>query len=137
MPSVGNRGFGSRREDRETVLGILYAAETQGRENLEVLSEQPVKPESYVYELIEGIASKQEEIDLLIENNAEEWRLERMPVVDRAVMRLAVLELINFPETSIATVINEAVELVGEYSTENSKRFVNGLLSQIANQVRL
>ena len=50
MPSVGNRGFGSRREDRETVLGILYAAETQGRENLEVLSEQPVKPESYVYE---------------------------------------------------------------------------------------
>ena len=93
MPSVGNRGFGSRREDRETVLGILYAAETQGRENLEVLSEQPVKPESYVYELIEGIASKQEEIDLLIENNAEEWRLERMPVVDRAVMRLAVLEL--------------------------------------------
>ena len=134
MPSVGNRGFGSRREDRETVLGILYAAETQGRENLEVLSEQPVKPESYVYELIEGIASKQEEIDLLIENNAEEWRLERMPVVDRAVMRLAVLE---FPETSIATVINEAVELVGEYSTENSKRFVNGLLSEIADQVRL
>ena len=134
MPSAGNRGFGSRREDRETVLGILYAAETQGRENLEVLNEQPVR---YVYDLIEGIASKREEIDLLIENNAEEWHLDRMPVVDRAVLRLAVLELINFPETSIATVINEAVELVGEYSTENSKRFVNGLLSQIANQVRL
>ena len=96
-----------------------------------------MKPESYVYDLIEGIASKREEIDLLIENNAEEWHLDRMPVVDRAVLRLAVLELINFPETSIATVINEAVELVGEYSTENSKRFVNGLLSQIANQVRL
>ena len=98
MPSAGNRGFGSRREDRETVLGILYAAETQGRENLEVLNEQPVKPESYVYDLIEGIASKREEIDLLIENNAEEWHLDRMPVVDRAVLRLAVLELINFPE---------------------------------------
>ena len=136
MPSGAISGFGSRREDRETALRILYAAETQGRENLEVLNEQPVKPESYVYDLIEGIASKREEIDSLIENNAEEWRLERMPVVDRAVLRVAVLELINFPETSIATVINEAVELAGEYSTENSKRFVNGLLSEIADQVR-
>ena len=136
MPSGAISGFGSRREDRETALGILYAAETQVRENLEVLNEQPVKPESYVYDLIEGIASKREEIDSLIENNAEEWRLERMPVVDRAVLRVAVLELINFPETSIATVINEAVELAGEYSTENSKRFVNGLLSEIADQVR-
>ena len=136
MPSGTSSGFGSRREDRETALGVLYAAETQGRENLEVLNEQPVKSESYVYDLIEGIASKRQEIDSLIESNAEEWRLERMPVVDRAVLRVAVLELINFPETSIATIINEAVELVGEYSTENSKRFVNGLLSQIADQVR-
>ena len=136
MPSGTSSGFGSRREDRETALGILYAAETQGRENLEVLNEQPVEPESYVSDLIKGISSKQEEIDLLIERNADEWRLERMPVVDRALLRLAVLELLNFPETSIATVINEAVELAGEYSTENSKRFVNGLLSQIADQVR-
>jgi N utilization substance protein B len=136
MPSGASSGFGSRREDRETALGILYAAETQGRENLEVLNEQPVESESYVSDLIKGISSKQEEIDLLIERNADEWRLERMPVVDRALLRLAVLELLNFPETSIATVINEAVELAGEYSTENSKRFVNGLLSQIADQVR-
>ena len=95
-----------------------------------------MEPESYVFDLIKGISSKQEEIDSLIERNADEWRLERMPVVDRALLRLAVLELLNFPETSIATVINEAVELAGEYSTENSKRFVNGLLSQIADQVR-
>ena len=51
MPSGVSSGFGSRREDRETALGILYAAETQGRENLEVLNEQPVKSESYVYDL--------------------------------------------------------------------------------------
>ena len=82
MPSGASSGFGSRREDRETALGVLYAAETQGRENLEVLNEQPVRPDSYVYDLIEGIASKRQEIDSLIESNAEEWRLERMPVVD-------------------------------------------------------
>ena len=136
MPSASSSSFGSRREDRETALGILYSAEAQGRENLEVLSEQPVQAESYVHELILGIKENQETIDSLLEKNAEDWSIERMPVIDGAVLRIAVLELINFPETSIATVINEAVELVGEYSTENSKRFVNGLLSEIADQVR-
>ena len=136
MPSASSSRFGSRREDRETALGILYSAEAQGRENLEVLNEQPVQAESYVHELILGIKENQETIDSLLEKNAEDWSIERMPVIDRAVLRIAVLELINFPETSIATVINEAVELVGEYSTENSKRFVNGLLSEIADQVR-
>ena len=116
--------------------GIPLLSRSQGRENLEVLNEQPVQAESYVHELILGIKENQETIDSLLEKNAEDWSIERMPVIDRAVLRIAVLELINFPETSIATVINEAVELVGEYSTENSKRFVNGLLSEIADQVR-
>ena len=136
MSSASSSSFGSKLKDRETALGSLYSAETQGRESLELLNEQPVKAESYVYELISGVTEKLEVIDSLLEKNADEWRLERMPVIDRAVLRIAVLELITFPETSIATVINEAVEIVGEYSTEKSKRFVNGLLSEIADQVR-
>ena len=80
MPSASSSSFGSRREDRETALGILYSAEAQGRENLEVLNEQPVQAESYVHELILGIKENQETIDSLLEKNAEDWSIERMPV---------------------------------------------------------
>ena len=136
MSKNSNSGFGSRREDRETVLGILYAAETQNRKFFEVLAEQPVIPESYVQVLVEGITERQSEIDALIEKHADEWRLDRMPAVDRALLRIAVYEIMCKQTITTATIINEAVELAGEYSTDKSKRFVNGLLSEIAEKVR-
>ena len=70
MSSASSSSFGSRREDRETALGILYSAETQGRESLELLNEQPVKAESYVYELISGVTERGLYVEI-IENKCE------------------------------------------------------------------
>ena len=72
----------------------------------------------------------------MIRKYSEHWALERMPVVDRALLRLGTYELAWVPETPPAVIITEAVELAKQYSTKDSGRFVNGLLSRIAEEVR-
>ena len=129
-------GVGSRREARETALGLLYSAEAHNVDPREFLSAQPVPPEDYTGLLVEGVAEHLEEIDALIDQYAEGWRADRMPAVDRALARLAVFELGHVPSVPTAAVLSEAVELVGDYSTERSSRFVNGLLSRIAEELR-
>jgi N utilization substance protein B len=76
------------------------------------------------------------EIDALIESHSVDWALDRMPVVDITLLRVATYELCHRPDIPTAAVISEAVELAAEYSTEESGRFVNGLLAAIAKEVR-
>jgi len=128
--------IGSRREARETALGVLYAAEAQGRELLEVLTDRPVAPSSYVVEVVEGVAATLDQLDEMIGRYAEGWRTDRMPAVDRALLRMAVYELCHRLDVPTAAVLSEVVDLAGEYSTERSSRFVNGVVSAVAAEVR-
>ena len=129
-------GIGSRREAREMALGLLYSAEAHNADPRELLAAQRVPPEDYTGLLVEGVAEHLEEIDTLIDRYAEGWKADRMPAVDRALARLAVFELGHVPSVPTAAVLSEAVELVGDYSTDRSSRFVNGLLSRIAEELR-
>ena len=128
--------IGSRREARETALGVLYAAEAQSRDLLEVLTDRPVAPASYVVEIVEGVAATMNQLDEMIGRYAEGWRTDRMPAVDRALLRMAVYELCHRLDVPTAAVLSEVVDLAGDYSTERSSRFVNGVVSAVAAEVR-
>ncbi|MGH9302462.1 MAG: transcription antitermination factor NusB [Acidimicrobiales bacterium] len=127
---------GTRREARERALALLYEADSKGLSPSEVLVQLPVAPDEFVIRLVRGVATHDSQIDELLSRLAREWVLERMPVVDRSLLRLATYELLFDSETPIAAVINEAVELAKIYSTEESGRFVNGILSAVAAEVR-
>lgn len=86
----------------------------------------------YATTLIEGVQEHTAEIDGLIDRHAERWTIVRMPVVDKNLLRIAIFELLWSKEVPTAVVINEAIELAKSFSTEDSGRFVNGLLGKIA-----
>lgn len=128
--------IGSRREARERALSLLYEAEQKGEPPSSILDAQPVMPDPFVGEIVRGVEETSAEADTLIVKFARGWKLERMPMVDRTVLRMAIFELLRLPDVSTATVIDEAVEMAKRYSTEESGRFVNGVLSSIAREVR-
>jgi N utilization substance protein B len=82
------------------------------------------------------VAEAQTDIDALISKASTNWRLDRMPSIDRAVLRLATFELGHRPDVPLGAVIDEAVELAKRYSTDDSGRFVNGILSRLAVELR-
>jgi N utilization substance protein B len=75
------------------------------------------------------------EIDKLIENHAENWRMDRMAAVDRNLMRAAVAELLGFPKTPRAVIINEAIEIARKFSSPESVQFINGVLDSIGKEI--
>jgi N utilization substance protein B len=83
---------------------------------------------SYARRLVEGAYANREAIDEMIRGQADHWRLERMPAVDRNILRLAVHELLSEPDVPKLVVVDEAIELAKKYGAEQSGRFVNGLL---------
>lgn len=129
-------GVGSRRESRERALSLLYEAEVKGASAEEVLEAQVLTPDEFVADVVRGVEVDRPGIDRLIERFAVDWDLDRMPATDRSVLRMAVFELLRRPDVPVGAVISEAVELAKRYSTDSSGRFVNGLLSSIAREVR-
>lgn len=125
-----------RHEARERALGLLYESEARDLSAAELLDQLPLTPNTYAVTAIEGIETARSEIDVLINEHAEGWSVERLPNVDRAILRLAVWELLHQPDVPPAVVMDEAVELAKEYSTERSSSFVNGVLDAIARSVR-
>jgi transcription antitermination protein NusB len=125
-----------RRESRERALGLCYELEVRELAIDALLAELPVEPDEYAVALARGVEAKTDEIDALLRQYSEHWTVERMPAVDRAVLRLACYELLAESDVPTAVVISEAVELAKQYSTKDSGRFVNGLLAKIAEQVR-
>jgi N utilization substance protein B len=125
-----------RREARERVLSLLYEAESKEESPASVLASLPVAPDAFVADLVTGVGARQPEIDALITQYAIGWALDRMPSVDRAILRMATYELLGRDDVPTAVVLSEAVELAGSYSTDESGRFVNGVLSAIADDVR-
>jgi N utilization substance protein B len=134
MSTVG--GLGSRREARERALSLLYEADAKACPPDAVLADLPVPPDPFAGDLVAGVGAHQDEIDERIRRFARGWALERMPVVDRTILRMAIYELRHRPDVPTAAVISEAVELAKRYSTDDSGRFVNGMLSAIAEEVR-
>lgn len=127
---------GSRRAARERALGLLYEAEVRSVDAREVLTSQAGAVDDYAVSLVTGVAGAQPRLDALIGRFARGWDVDRMPSTDRALLRLAAWELLESSEVPVAVAISEAVDLAKRYSTEESGRFVNGVLSAIAREVR-
>ena len=126
----------TRREARERALSLLYEAESKRVDPSAVLAELPVPPDPFVIDLVRGVETHGAEIDNLVAAHAIGWSVDRMPVIDRALLRMATFELLARPDVPTGVVISEAVELATQYSTEESGRFVNGMLATIAAIVR-
>lgn len=129
-------GDDERSGARERALTLLYEAETKGASLADVLSGLPIRPDERVLTLVRGVEAHRSEADAAIREHARNWSLERMPLLDVAIMRLAFYELIAEPDTPTAVVIDEAVELAKRFSTDDSGRFVNGVLAAIAADLR-
>jgi N utilization substance protein B len=131
----------SRRRSREHALQILYQWDMRKQpidDSLDAFysslysEESPVRPERdpFLEDLVRGTVEKSGEIDALISSHAEHWRIERMPAVDRNILRLAIFEL-RHTGTPPAVVIDEALELARRFSNEESVHFVNGVLDAV------
>ncbi len=124
----------SRHEARERALALLYEADVRNRPPGVVLAEHvdgEDPPPRFAVTLVEGVGEHRDALDARLRAHAEGWTLERMPTVDRNVLRLATYELLH-TDVPTAVAIDEAIRLVKDLSTEDSGRFVNGLLGRIA-----
>ena len=127
--------MGARTKARKRAVDIVFESELRGLAVGETLGDRqeaaqpPLNP--YTVTLVEGVIAYQPAIDELISTYSSGWSLERMPAVDRTVLRLAVFELLYVDEVPSAVAISEAVALVKALSTDDSPAFVNGVLSRI------
>jgi transcription antitermination protein NusB len=125
----------ARSKARKRALDILFEADLRGLPTLQLLSERqslgdvPVQP--YAAALVRGVASNRERIDELISWNLVDWTLERMPAVDRNLLRIGVYELLWADDVPDGVAISEAVALAQDLSTDHSPAFVNGVLARI------
>ncbi|MBU3688976.1 MAG: transcription antitermination factor NusB [Acidimicrobiales bacterium mtb01] len=126
----------ARSAAREHALSLLYEAETKGCPASEVLSAQIVDPEPDTVLLVDGVSRHSTRIDELIAERASGWSLDRMATLDLIVLRIATFELLHRTEVPTAVVLNEAVELAKRFGTDDSGRFVNGVLATMARDVR-
>ena len=117
-------------------MSLLYEAEVKGVPPSSLLSELEVEPDPFVADVLRGVTERSAHIDGLISKFSVDWTLDRMPAIDRNILRMAVYELSDRPDIPVGAVISEAVELAKQFSTDESGKFVNGLLSSVAAEVR-
>lgn len=130
----------ARTKARKRALDMLFQADVLEISVDEVVgaeagraANEPDRVASWMYarEIVDGVVDHRDEIDELISSYAQGWTIDRMPNVDRSILRIASWEILHNPEVPSAVAINEAVLLAKEYSTEDSSRFVNGVLARI------
>ncbi len=126
----------ARSKARKRAVDILYEADLRGRDRVELLRERvadtatpPVN--DHCVRLVEGVAENAARIDELIERHAHGWTLDRLPDVDRAILRMAVFELLWVDDVPDAVVLDEAVSLAKALSTDDSPAYVNGVLGAV------
>ncbi|MEB4616235.1 transcription antitermination factor NusB [Leucobacter sp. M11] len=133
----------ARSKARKRALDLLYQADLRELSLDEIVrteaaraAGEPDRLASWLYarEIVDGVHDHRDEIDGLIGDLAHGWTLDRMPAVDRAILRLASWEILHNPEIPAAVAIDEAVELAKSLSTEDSAKFVNGVLGRVAEQ---
>jgi N utilization substance protein B len=131
----GFDGIGTRRESRERALALLYEAEQKGLSPMADRSSTCSRsPEPFAGELVVGVSDHLDELDEL-SVGTRSWTVERMPAIDRTLLRLATYELAH-TDVPVGACISEAVELAKRYSTDDSHTFVNGMLAAVAREVR-
>jgi transcription antitermination protein NusB len=130
--------MGTRRKSRELVLQMLFQADMgkQGADDVRRVfwnERKDIGPEvqGFAEDLFRVATDRTVEIDSLIEGHAEHWRMERMAAVDRNILRAAVAELLGFPTTPRAVIINEALEIARKFSGPESVQFINGVLDSV------
>lgn len=129
-------GLNPRREAREEALALLYQAEVTLAPVDDALASREIAPEPYAAEIAEGVDDRLDDLDALIGRHLKNWRIERMPMVDRIIARIAAWELVAQDDVPTAVVLSEAVELASQYCGEKSAPFLNGVLSAVAAEVR-
>ncbi|MFJ2541717.1 transcription antitermination factor NusB [Microbacterium sp. NPDC087589] len=131
----------ARTKARKRALDILFSADVRGDEVAVALAaeakraaSEPAREASWLYarEVVDGIIDHRDEIDELIMTHSRDWKLERMPAVDRALLRIGVWEILFNAEVPTAVAIDEAVELAKEFSTDDSGAFVHGVLARVS-----
>ena len=134
---------GPRPAARRRAVELLYEADLLGHDLAVVLARHRDSPppdaeplDPYTVALVDGVDRRRAELDQRIGAAARDWTVERMPLIDRNVLRLGAYELLDQPDVPTAVVLNEAVELVKLLSTDDSGRFVNGVLATVAREVR-
>ncbi len=129
---------GERRKARVLALQALYEVDSVGHEVEGVLNQLLAKERlseenaSFTRELVSGVIQNKEKIDENIQSLAPAWPLEQIPVVDRNILRLAILEILLDNKVPVKVAINEAVELAKTFGSDNSPRFVNGVLGSVS-----
>jgi N utilization substance protein B len=125
----------ARSKARKRALDILFEAELRNEPVLDLLAERSAAGDPPVSEyaagLVRGVHAHAEQIDMLLSAHAQSWTLDRMPAVDRNILRIGTFELLWSPDVPPAVAISEAVALAGDLSTDDSSSFVNGLLGRL------
>ncbi len=125
----------SRHQARERALEIFYESSMKGRPATVIVSELNVRPDNYVIALLTSAEQHQAQADELIGEFSIDWPLDRIAVIDRLVMTLAIGEMLMENAPPLAVILDEAVEMAKIFSTDGSSSFVNGVLSSVAQRV--
>jgi N utilization substance protein B len=133
--------MGTRRQARESALQMLYQFELSGGDPKVLLGSEAMdglstEVREFAADLVKGVRENLEEIDGLIQSHSTNWKLARMAAVDKNILRVAVFELKNRSDIPVKVTINEAVEIAKKFGSTESGAFVNGILDNIAHEIR-
>lgn len=128
--------MGIRRQSRERALQILFQWDVHGKGGhwlADFEAQHQVEPEvkRFADQLVEGVLTNRPELDKLLGAHATNWKVSRMPIVDRNILRTALYELCYMPDVPAKVTVNEALELAKRFADEETKKFVNGILDQV------
>ena len=134
--------MGTRRKSRELAMQMLFQGDLgkQKPEEVESLfwgSREDVDEETkgFADDIHRVATQREDEVDALIQKHAQNWRLERMPVVDRNLLRAAIAEMLGYPKTPTAVIINETLEIARRYAAPESINFLNGVLDAVGREL--
>lgn len=139
----GGGRFGMRRKSRELALQMLFQHDVSGNSpeaviaTFEELQRSALGTRMFAVRMFEGTLEHKAEIDEMITAQAENWRLERMAVVDRNIIRMAVWEFLHHTDTPKLVIIDEAIEIAKKFGTQKSSQFINGILDGILKKYSL
>jgi N utilization substance protein B len=129
--------MGNRRRSRELAMQVLFQMDINGDESSEALDlfcrhfEVPKKAKAFFLELVAGVRDRRDEIDRLIQQSSDNWKISRMSGMDRNIIRVAVYELLHCRDIPAKVSINEAIDIGKKFGTEQSPGFINGILDNI------
>jgi N utilization substance protein B len=127
---------GNRRQSRERALQILFQLDIHGKtgewlEDFWVQHPASEEIKAFAERLVDGVVANRAELDKLLGSHATNWKVSRMPVVDRNILRAALYELLWMPDVPAKVTVNEAIELAKRFADDETKKFVNGILDKI------